>query len=172
MSLRHPDEPSHLQQPFVLLQRFFYKLCEMRKVSCSWRVLWRDAWSCFATRQSFLLGFAGPLSCPCWQESDRRTKWMEFLQALEAEELEADEKQVKRRRTTKAAVQATIAAKKVLAMQQAHLSQRPHDRFFPPCLTCKGVRTISAKSYGQGQFECSACAVNFRWKLTVTLTED
>ena len=81
MALHCDNEPDFLRRPVVLLTRFFFRLCELRKVLRLWRRHWLEAWKSIDLRKEFTLGLKGAIEWPVWPGDTRKKKdaWSIFV---------------------------------------------------------------------------------------------
>ena len=80
-NLTPAEEPAALGNIFVRLQRFFFKLCELRKATCEWRRRWREPWRLLEDRMQWVMQSEHVLVLPIFS-SDSQDKWTTLLAAI------------------------------------------------------------------------------------------
>ena len=156
MQLRVRNEPGYLRQVFVYITRFFYKLCEIRKVSDGHRQKWYSGWSDAVDRIDCVEAWGGSVVWPLW--ASRRsspTVWDTYV----ASEYVVARRGKRRRVAADAGVDGRTGA-----VGAPRSSEVPR----PPCPLCRAGAAHVAANAG-GRWLCYACGRSFRWRPCVEL---
>ena len=154
MALAPGNEPAWAREPVVRAMRFYFKLCEIRKCSCSWRQRWLSAWTGAAgleARYQFCEGLQFPIEWPLWSRDLGRTRWEQYM----AGELAIE-------RPMKQACAATRSAGRPPPVEG-------YTGTSPPCPVCGAMPdAVYVKSRALARFICNLCGYAFTWDLAIS----